>query len=47
MSPAAEAKLEAVFRSKQRRSISDNKLAASGPGSAAEMGQSLLDSPLA
>lgn len=45
MTDAARGELEDVLASLQRRSISDNKIAASGPGTAAEIGATLLDSP--
>lgn len=46
MTDGARDQMENILRSLQRRSITDNKVAASGPGTAAEVGATLLDSPL-
>jgi hypothetical protein len=47
MTDTARGEIENILQSLQRRSISDNKVAASGPGTAAEAGAALLDSPVA
>lgn len=46
MTDGAREQFENILRSLQRRSISDNKIAASGPGTAAEVGATFMDSPL-
>jgi hypothetical protein len=46
MTDSARSEIENILLSLQRRSISDNKVAASGPGTAAEVGTALMDSPL-
>lgn len=46
MTDAARGEMENILASLQRRSITDNKIAASGPGTAAEVGATMLDSPL-
>jgi hypothetical protein len=46
MSPHVESQIEGVLKSRQRASISNNKVAASGPGTAAELSGGLLDSPI-